>query len=232
MTAHALSARRLRRASVLAGAAAALALLAAPATAEEADGDEADDGEDPEIETTYQVAEGDHLVAIAEEHDLDSWVVLYAVNHEDIDHPDVILIGQELDIPASPDQVDVDAVDIPSDTSLPEPDGDEGSAGAASEEAQPTSGSSHSSHGSQSASAGVWDRLAECESNGDWSANGGRFSGGLQFHPQTWAAHGGQEFAPTAAQASRGQEIAVAERVLASQGWSAWPACSSELGLR
>lgn len=77
-----------------------------------------------------------------------------------------------------------------------------------------------------------WDRLAQCEAGGNWSINTGNgFSGGLQFAHQTWIGHGGGEFAPTAAQASREQQIAVAERVLASQGWGAWPACSASLGL-
>ncbi|MDK8451039.1 resuscitation-promoting factor Rpf1 domain-containing protein [Corynebacterium mastitidis] len=77
-----------------------------------------------------------------------------------------------------------------------------------------------------------WDALAQCESGGDWSINTGNgYQGGLQFNPQTWSAHGGQEFAPTANQASREEQIAVAERVLASQGWGAWPACSQRLGL-
>ena len=77
-----------------------------------------------------------------------------------------------------------------------------------------------------------WDRLAQCESGGDWSIDTGNgYSGGLQFHPQTWTAHGGGQYAPTAGQASREQQIAVAEKVQASQGWGAWPACSASLGL-
>lgn len=80
---------------------------------------------------------------------------------------------------------------------------------------------------------GVWDALAECESGGDWSIDTGNgFSGGVQFHPGTWRAMGGEEFAATANQATREQQIAVAERVLAEQGWGAWPSCSSQLGLR
>ncbi len=79
---------------------------------------------------------------------------------------------------------------------------------------------------------GIWDALAQCESGGDWHIDTGNgYSGGLQFHPQTWTGHGGGEYAPTAAQASREQQIAVAERVRASQGWGAWPACSASLGL-
>ncbi|GAB3077245.1 resuscitation-promoting factor Rpf1 domain-containing protein [Corynebacterium aquatimens] len=77
-----------------------------------------------------------------------------------------------------------------------------------------------------------WDRLAQCESGGNWAINTGNgYHGGLQFHPQTWRAHGGGQFAPTANLATREQQIVVAERVLASQGWGAWPACSARLGL-
>lgn len=83
------------------------------------------------------------------------------------------------------------------------------------------------------AGGSVWDTLAECESNGNWAIDSGNgFSGGLQFHPQTWQAHGGGEFAPNAAQASREEQIVVAERVQASQGWGAWPACTAAMGLR
>ncbi|MFD6857179.1 transglycosylase family protein [Rhodococcus sp. NPDC060090] len=77
-----------------------------------------------------------------------------------------------------------------------------------------------------------WDRLAQCESGGNWAiATGNGYHGGLQFSPSTWNAYGGQEYAATANQASRDQQIAVAERVLAGQGWGAWPSCSSSLGL-
>ena len=92
--------------------------------------------------------------------------------------------------------------------------------------------------GSGSAPAGgtaseVWDQLAQCEAGGDWTADTGNgYYGGLQFHPDTWAAHGGRQYAEQAHQASRAEQIAVAERVRDAQGWSAWPHCSRELGLR
>src|SRR5215218_3690365 len=83
------------------------------------------------------------------------------------------------------------------------------------------------------AGPGVWDALALCESGGNWSANTGNgFVGGLQFLPQTWASHGGSAFAPAPNAATREEQIAIAERVLDSQGWRAWPACSAMLGLR
>jgi len=77
-----------------------------------------------------------------------------------------------------------------------------------------------------------WDRLAQCESGGNWAINTGNgYHGGLQFSPSTWAAYGGTQFAPTANQATREQQIAIAEKTLAGQGWGAWPACSARLGL-
>lgn len=80
---------------------------------------------------------------------------------------------------------------------------------------------------------GVWDRLAQCEASGDWhNARNPKYKGGLQFDATTWARHGGLQFAARADFATRDQQIAVAERTLAAQGWAAWPACSRRLGLR
>ncbi|WP_336087193.1 transglycosylase family protein [Nocardia sp. SSK8] len=77
-----------------------------------------------------------------------------------------------------------------------------------------------------------WDRLAQCEAGGNWGINTGNgYQGGLQFSPSTWNAHGGGEYAATANQATREEQIVVAEKVLASQGWGAWPSCSAKLGL-
>jgi len=77
-----------------------------------------------------------------------------------------------------------------------------------------------------------WDKLAQCEAGGNWGINTGNgYHGGLQFSASTWNGFGGGEFAPTADQATREQQIVVAERVLAAQGWGAWPSCSSQLGL-
>ncbi|MEV6568823.1 transglycosylase family protein [Streptomyces kronopolitis] len=79
---------------------------------------------------------------------------------------------------------------------------------------------------------GAWDRLAGCESGGNWRTDTGNgFSGGLQFTHSTWHAYGGSAYASRASRATRAQQIQVAKRVLARQGWRAWPACSSSLGL-
>jgi hypothetical protein len=84
------------------------------------------------------------------------------------------------------------------------------------------------------ASGSVWDRLAQCETGGNWAhpTVSGGFSGGLMFHYATWNANGGQAYAATASGATREQQITVAERVLANSGWGAWPGCSRKLGLR
>jgi hypothetical protein len=75
-----------------------------------------------------------------------------------------------------------------------------------------------------------WDRVAGCESGHNWAINTGNgYQGGLQFSPGTWRAHGGGEYAPSAHLASREQQIAVAERVLATQGRGAWPSCGRGL---
>lgn len=82
------------------------------------------------------------------------------------------------------------------------------------------------------ATSSTWDRLAQCESSGNWHINTGNgFYGGLQFTSSTWQAYGGGKYASRADLASRSAQIAVAERVLAGQGWGAWPACSAKLGL-
>jgi len=80
------------------------------------------------------------------------------------------------------------------------------------------------------ASDDEWDRVAGCESGGDWAINTGNgYQGGLQFTPGTWSANGGGEYAPAAYLATEEQQIAVAERVLAHQGRGAWPVCGGPL---
>ena len=80
--------------------------------------------------------------------------------------------------------------------------------------------------------ASVWDSVAQCESGGNWSINTGNgFYGGLQFTAQTWRAYGGGAYAAYANQASREQQIAIAQKVLAGSGPGAWPVCSVRAGL-
>ncbi|MFG3546394.1 transglycosylase family protein [Streptomyces sp. NPDC047725] len=78
----------------------------------------------------------------------------------------------------------------------------------------------------------TWDKVAACESSGDWGVNTGNgYFGGLQFTQSTWEAFGGTAYAPRADQATKDQQIAVAEKVLDGQGPGAWPACSDRAGL-
>jgi resuscitation-promoting factor RpfB len=78
----------------------------------------------------------------------------------------------------------------------------------------------------------VWDRLAQCESGGNWAINTGNgYYGGLQFSEGTWLAYGGGEYAPYAHLATREQQIAIAERLHAARGFQPWPGCRAKLGL-
>ena len=82
-----------------------------------------------------------------------------------------------------------------------------------------------------------WDLLAQCECGGNYGCNTGNgFGGAFQFMHQasysSWRAYGGEQFSEHPWDASREQQIAVAERIYNSVGWSAWPACSRKLGFR
>ncbi|WP_306319390.1 MULTISPECIES: transglycosylase family protein [unclassified Streptomyces] len=83
----------------------------------------------------------------------------------------------------------------------------------------------------QAADGGVWDRIARCESGGNWHTNTGNgYYGGLQFSAGTWRAYGGGAYAATADRASRAQQIAIAGKVQRAQGWGAWPTCAARAG--
>jgi nucleoid-associated protein YgaU len=84
-------------------------------------------------------------------------------------------------------------------------------------------------HDSVAASGSTWDRVAACESGGNWHINTGNgYYGGLQFTLGTWHANGGSG---NPADASRSEQIRVAENTLASQGPGAWPVCGPKAGL-
>jgi len=82
------------------------------------------------------------------------------------------------------------------------------------------------------AGASVWDDLARCESGGNWAINTGNgYYGGLQFSHATWHGYGGAEFAEYPHEATREEQIVVAERLRAARGYAPWPACRAKLGL-
>lgn len=167
---------------------------------------------------TVVVQPGDSLVKIADANQT-TYPRLYDANLQ-IAHPDVIHPGDNVRIPAPEEQL----------PSRPLPSAAPAVAAAPVQAKTPNYKRSAHTAPASSTNGNVWDQLAKCESGGNWSINTGNgYSGGLQFAPGTWRANGGQG---SAHNASREEQIRVAENVKASQGWGAWPACSAKLGLR
>lgn len=84
--------------------------------------------------------------------------------------------------------------------------------------------------GGKTVTAEDWEKLAGCESGGNWAIDTGNgFQGGLQFTQETWEGFGGTDFAPSANEAGREEQMEVANRVLREQGWGAWPACTNKM---
>ncbi|WP_240957812.1 transglycosylase family protein [Streptomyces barkulensis] len=82
------------------------------------------------------------------------------------------------------------------------------------------------------ASTAVWEKVAECESSGNWSINTGNgYYGGLQFSQSSWEAAGGTQYAPRADLATKQEQIAAGEKLLELQGPGAWPTCGPAAGL-
>ncbi|PYC79966.1 hypothetical protein C7C46_13505 [Streptomyces tateyamensis] len=78
----------------------------------------------------------------------------------------------------------------------------------------------------------TWDRLADCEADGDWHTNTGNgYYGGLQIWPPTWREADGLRYATRPDLATRRQQIQVAQEILRQQGWQAWASCARDLGL-
>jgi Transglycosylase-like domain/LysM domain len=180
----------------------------------------------PTGQKAYVVQAGDSLTAIAGKQGLgaEGWRLIYDANAI-IAHPDLIFPGQSLAIPAKGAKLAHRPLPTPQPVQVrqwrPARGGDE----------QPSSrNSSRARHTSSVAGGGVWDRLAKCESGGNWGiSTGNGFYGGLQFTPGSWRAAGGSGM-PN--QASREEQIQVAQNLQQRQGWGAWPACSAKLGLR
>ncbi|HWH33599.1 MAG TPA: transglycosylase family protein [Egibacteraceae bacterium] len=186
----------------------------------------------PAESTIHIVARGESLSSIAASYGYtgeDDWRHIYDANPTKLDDPNLIFTGLHLRIPTAEENFVRRDLPVPVVAAVEAAPRRAGAARASrSATPAPSGGAAPAVAG-----AGVWDQLAQCESGGNWSINTGNgYSGGLQFHPGTWTGHGGGEYAPTASQATREQQIAVAQRVQASQGWGAWPACSRRLGLR
>ena len=79
----------------------------------------------------------------------------------------------------------------------------------------------------------MWNRVAKCESGGNWKiSTGNGYYGGLQFAASTWRSFGGAKYASMAHRATKSEQIAVAEKVLRGQGAGAWGGCGRKAGLK
>lgn len=185
--------------------------------------------------TMVQINPGDTLEAIATAHNT-TYVRIFNANPH-ISNPDLINAGDSVRIPAESEELPDRFGEIQAQAAAYQ-------AQVAAQQAQYATQPQYTQQpqatyqAPQPAAApvanvdgGVWDTIAQCESGGNWAIDTGNgYSGGLQFAPGTWAAYG--DGSASAAAASKEAQIAAAERVLAAQGWGAWPACSAKAGLR
>lgn len=174
----------------------------------------------PDAIITVQI--GDSLTKIALANNT-TWQRLYDKN-TGISDPDLIYPGETLTIPASDETLadrplpapPAPAVSAPVET--PSTSADTSEVSAASSVSAPVA-----------PSGSVWDRIAACESSGNWSTNTGNgFYGGLQFTLSSWEAVGGTGLPSNA---SRDEQIMRAQMLQARQGWGAWPVCSVRAGV-
>jgi hypothetical protein len=171
----------------------------------------------------YTVKAGDTLSSIAR-HEYGSaraWPALWWVNRHKVHNPQMIRVGQRLALSSwHPRKAWLDRAALAA-TPAPAP-------APPASAAAPVAGST-GTWSAPAPSGGVnWSAIAACESGGNWGTNTGNgFYGGLQFTEGTWLANGGGQYAPSANLASPAEQIAVAERVLASQGLGAWPVCGA-----
>lgn len=170
------------------------------------------------------VQSGDNLSKIAVAHET-TYHRIYDAN-ESVKNPDLIYPGQELRIPNATEELTKRELPVTAPARpvvTPAPKAATSSRATSSPRPQPVAPVA-------STVTSVWDSLARCESGGNWAINTGNgYYGGLQFSLSSWRAVGGSGYPH---QASREEQIARAEILLARQGWGAWPACSSKLGLR
>lgn len=162
------------------------------------------------------VQPGDNLSKIAESNNTTALRLFYANTF--IADPDLIYTGQSLRVPSSDEQLTVRPLPTPAPVAV------------ATVASTPVRYTATVATPSISASDGsVWDRIAACESGGNWAINTGNgYYGGLQFTLSSWRAVGGSGY-PN--QASREEQIARAQLLQARQGWGAWPVCSHRAGM-
>jgi Transglycosylase-like domain/LysM domain len=170
----------------------------------------------------YTVKSGDTLSSIAR-HEYGSataWPALWWVNRHQVHNPEMIQVGQRLTLSSwHPHKAWLNRAAL---AAVPAP-------APALPVSAPAAAPAAGTWSAPAPSGGVnWSAIAACESGGNWSASTGNgFYGGLQFTEGTWLANGGGQYAPSASLATPAQQIAVAQRVLASQGIGAWPVCGA-----
>ncbi len=172
----------------------------------------------PEQPKIVEVQPGDYLSKIATEQET-TYVRIYNAN-EEIKNPDIIYPGQKLRIPKADEVLAERAL-----PATPAP------VAVTPKRTQATAVSAPvASTAPAVADGSVWDRLAACESGGNWAINTGNgYYGGVQFSLATWRGVGGSGYPH---QNSREEQIKRAEILLARSGWGQWPECSRKLGLR
>jgi hypothetical protein len=178
------------------------------------------------VPASYTVQQGDSLSAIAAHTygKAADWPAVWWVNRHQMANPNLITAGQRLRLPASGQvpawMARAAQAAIPAPPPAP--------AAVSVTQASPPAAASVSTAAPASSGGANWSAIAACESGGNWSASTGNgFYGGLQFTEQTWLGYGGGQYASSANQATKAQQIAVAERVLAGQGIGAWPTCGA-----
>jgi LysM repeat protein len=178
------------------------------------------------VPASYTVQQGDSLSAIAAHTygKAADWPAVWWVNRHQVANPNLITAGQRLRLPASGQvpawMARAAQAAIPAPPPAP--------AAVSIPQASPSAAAPVSTAAPASSGGANWSAIAACESGGNWSASTGNgFYGGLQFTEQTWLGYGGGQYASSANQATKAQQIAVAERVLAGQGIGAWPTCGA-----
>jgi Transglycosylase-like domain/LysM domain len=178
------------------------------------------------VPASYTVQQGDSLSAIAAHTygKAADWPAVWWVNRHQVANPNLITAGQRLRLPASGQvpawMARAAQAAIPAPPPVP--------AAVSIPQASPPAAAPVSTAAPASSGGANWSAIAACESGGNWSASTGNgFYGGLQFTEQTWLGYGGGQYASSANQATKAQQIAVAERVLAGQGIGAWPTCGA-----
>jgi LysM repeat protein len=176
------------------------------------------------------VQPGDNLTKLAEANNSTSLRMFYA--NTNVSDPDLVYPNEQLRVP-TPDE-NLTPREVPANQPVVTPAASEPAQAPAPAAAPRVAAPAPVSHAVSSAPAvaggSVWDRLAACESSGNWAINTGNgFYGGLQFTLSSWQAVGGSGL-PN--QASREEQIMRGQMLQARGGWGNWPACSAKLGLR